>query len=195
METYSSSSSSSNPSMYLTEYSQAENSLKAQPSYHASLHSIRKSQVKPWKKPIAPLPPTPPRVYKVDPVNFRDLVQKLTGPVAEPLQPHPQRLQSIAPPPLDLARPPALFSRDVIAAAAPLQLLPSPAKALTPLSALYQELMADTPLDAKAKKAQDTLTMGSSSSLELNLASPSSWCSFPLLSPGTMASLEQSTVL
>ncbi|XVF61390.1 hypothetical protein PTKIN_Ptkin08bG0125500 [Pterospermum kingtungense] len=53
--------------------------LKVPPPFHASLHSVRKPLAKPWKKPIAPFPPTPTKVYKVDPINFRDLVQKLTG--------------------------------------------------------------------------------------------------------------------
>ncbi|KAE9596710.1 hypothetical protein Lalb_Chr16g0378951 [Lupinus albus] len=39
-------------------------------------HTVRKSQPKAWKKaPVA----SQTKVYKVDPVNFRDLVQKLTG--------------------------------------------------------------------------------------------------------------------
>ncbi|KAK7309141.1 hypothetical protein RJT34_05643 [Clitoria ternatea] len=48
---------------------------------HSSLlHSVRKSQAKPWKKaPVAPPPPTPIRVYQVDAINFRNVVQQLTG--------------------------------------------------------------------------------------------------------------------
>lgn len=155
------------------------------------LHSIRKPQVKPWKKPIAPLPPTPPRVFKVDPVDFRDLVQKLTG-APDQSQPQP-RLQRVAPPPLDLDKMnPALFSRDFSEAAAPLQIISSPVK--TPFSALYQEMMSDT-TDKKLKKVSENIM--ASPSLEFNLFSPSAhgWCSFPLLSPGTLSSLEQSTVL
>ncbi|KAL9378712.1 hypothetical protein Peur_030047 [Populus x canadensis] len=193
MEAYNSSTSlTTSSSMYSKQYSEETKGLKMPQSYHLSLHSIRKPQMKPCKKPIAPLPPTPRRVYKVDPINFRDLVQKLTGapepePVPEPQ--HQPRLQSVAPPPLDLAKP-TLYGRDF--SAVPLQLLPSPAK--TPLSALYQELMSES-LDVKPKKISDSL-MAVSSSLELNL-SPSSraWCSFPLLSPGTLSSLEQGTVL
>ena len=146
--------------------------------------------MKPWKKPIAPFPPTPPRVYKVDPINFRDLVQKLTG--APKKEPEPQpRLQRVAPPPLDLFTP-TLFGTDREIAAVPLQPLPSPAR--TPLSSLYQELMYES-LDAKPKRIPDSI-MAVSSSIELNL-SPSSyaWCSYPLLSPGTLSSLEQGSVL
>ena len=193
MEAYNSSTSlTTSSSPYSKQSSEETKGLKMPQSYHLSLHSIRKPQIKPWKKPIAPLPPTPPRVYKVDPINFRDLVQKLTGapePVPEPQPQHQPRLQSVAPPPLDLAQP-TLFGRDF--SAVPSQLLPSPAK--TPLSALYQELMSES-LDVKPKRISDSL-MAVSSSLELNL-SPSSraWCSFPLLSPGTLSSLEQGTVL
>ncbi|KAJ8765661.1 hypothetical protein K2173_014783 [Erythroxylum novogranatense] len=186
MEAHSSSSnssSSSSSSMYVTEYPREQTK-----SFIPSLHSIRKPMAKPWKKPIAPLPPTPPKVYRVDPVNFRDLVQKLTG------APVSQRLHSVAPPPLDLAGRPALFSREVTSAV-PLQLLkPSPTLS-SPFTALNTDLsMSETVLDAKHKILMDRGV--GSSSCELKL-SPSShgWCSFPLLSPGTLSSLEQSTVL
>ncbi|KAJ6732685.1 hypothetical protein OIU74_004602 [Salix koriyanagi] len=110
MEAYNNSSTSltSSSSMHSKQYSEETKGLKMPQSYHLSLHSIRKPQMKPGKKPIAPLPPTPPRVYKVDPINFRDLVQKLTG-APEPEPQHQPRLQSVAPPPLDLATP-AVFS-------------------------------------------------------------------------------------
>ncbi|KAB5526560.1 hypothetical protein DKX38_020407 [Salix brachista] len=179
--------------MYSKQYPEDTKGLKMPQTYHSSLHSIRKTQMKPWKKPIAPFPPTPPRVYRVDPINFRDLVQKLTGAPKKEPEPEPQpRLQRVAPPPLDLLTP-TLFGTDrEIAEVRPLQLLPSPAH--TPLSAMYQELMSES-LDAKPKRIPDSI-MAVSSSLELNL-SPSSyaWCSYPLLSPGTLSSLEQGTVL
>ncbi|CAL0314370.1 unnamed protein product [Lupinus luteus] len=39
-------------------------------------HSVRKSQAKAWKKaPVA----SQTKVYNVDPMNFRDVVQQLTG--------------------------------------------------------------------------------------------------------------------
>ncbi|OMP01780.1 VQ motif-containing protein [Corchorus olitorius] len=135
---------------------------------------------KPWKKPIAPLPPTPPKVYKVDPINFRDLVQKLTGApefmssstnqsqlealAAAPL-PDQQRLQRVAPPPISVAASP--LSRAEVSA--PLHLV----------SGLdHQKLMTDNGL------------LFTPNSLGLNL-SPSSynWCAFPILSPGTLSSL------
>ncbi|GER30997.1 VQ motif-containing family protein [Striga asiatica] len=86
------------------QYQQAsENGVrKPPPAYHAALHSVRKIPARNiiTKKPIqAPLPPTHPKVYKVDPIDFRDVVQKLTG--AECFQ--PARLREAAPPPLSLS--------------------------------------------------------------------------------------------
>ncbi|KAE8704850.1 putative GTP-binding protein engB [Hibiscus syriacus] len=155
--------------------------LKA--SFHGSLHSVRKPLSKPWKKPIAPFPPTPPKVYTVDPINFRDLVQKLTGSpefmsrAHNPTSttqfevPH-QRLQRVAPPPLHIAASP--LSRAEVSA--PLNMF----------SGLDQ---------SSQNYSNSTMNTFTSNSLGLNL-SPSSynWCAFPILSPGTLASLEQSTV-
>ncbi|GMI67235.1 hypothetical protein like AT2G22880 [Hibiscus trionum] len=151
MEAYSSSSSSS----------ALARGLRDSQSFHASLHSVRKPIGKPGKKPVSPLQPTPPKVYKVDPINFRDLVQKLTGGGHQ--MPSP-RLQRVAqpPPPLQVAPP------------QPLQMV----------SALYQ-----------TKPQNQKFSDASPESLGLNL-SPSSynWCSFPILSPTTLSSLDQSTV-
>ncbi|KAH6796797.1 hypothetical protein C2S52_021351 [Perilla frutescens var. hirtella] len=99
---YSSNSSTRFP---IYHYHQQEiKSGKPRPSFHSVLHSVRKSPAKKYvitKKPIAPLPPTPPKIYKVDPVEFKDVVQKLTG--AAEFQ--PTRLQEVAPPPLSLSPP------------------------------------------------------------------------------------------
>ncbi|KAJ8769344.1 hypothetical protein K2173_002548 [Erythroxylum novogranatense] len=182
MKAHSSSSiyfSSSSSSLHLTEY--PEETAK---SFMSSLHSIRKPQVKPWKKPIAPLPPTPPRVYQVDPVNFRDLVQKLTGPQGS------QRLRNVAPPPLDIAGTVALS--DSVTRAEQLQLVKTSMAKSSPFVALNQDLvLSENVVDYKASGNG----IGSSS-FELK-PSPSSrdWCSFTLLSPGTLSSLEQSTTL
>ncbi|XP_010526718.1 PREDICTED: VQ motif-containing protein 29-like [Tarenaya hassleriana] len=48
-------------------------------NYLESLHSTRKQPTKPWKKPPS-MAPTHPRIYRVEPVDFKELVQKLTGP-------------------------------------------------------------------------------------------------------------------
>ncbi|EOX91740.1 hypothetical protein QUC31_003262 [Theobroma cacao] len=177
MEAYSSYSSSSSTL-------QEARGLKVAQPFHASLHEVRKPLAKPWKKPIAPLPPTPPRVYKVDPINFRDLVQKLTGAPefmsqsqsSSQLQlPHHQRLQRVAPPPLSVASSP--LSRAEVSAQ--LHLLSG----------------FDHSAKTQNQKFLDNAKITSNSSLGLNL-SPSSynWCAFPILSPGTLSSLEQSTV-
>ncbi|KAE8695970.1 VQ motif-containing protein 29 [Hibiscus syriacus] len=153
-------------------------------SFNGSLHSVRKPLSKPWKKPTAPFPPTPPKVYTVDPRNFRDLVQKLTGSPEFMLQTHNltsatqfelphhhhQRLQRVAPPPLHVAASP--LSRVEVSA---------------PLN-----LFSGSQNQSFSNNSMNTIT---SNSLGLNI-SPSSynWCAFPILSPGTLASLEQSTV-
>ncbi|KAK8517456.1 hypothetical protein V6N13_127632 [Hibiscus sabdariffa] len=166
--------------------------LKA-PSFHGSLHSVRKPLSKPWKKPIAPFPPTPPKVYTVDPINFRDLVQKLTGAPEFMSQTHNptstaqfelprhqhqhqhQRLQRVAPPPLHVAASP--LSRTEVSA---------------PLNLFSGLDLTTCQNQSFSNNSMNTIT---SNSLGLNL-SPSSynWCAFPILSPGTLATLEQSTV-
>ncbi|RDX94626.1 hypothetical protein CR513_22964, partial [Mucuna pruriens] len=73
---------------------------------HPLLHSVRKSQAKPWKKsPVAPPAPTPIRVYKVDAINFRCVVQQLTGAPEFKPQLHNQFFQSVTPTPpnIDIA--------------------------------------------------------------------------------------------
>ncbi|KAJ8760637.1 hypothetical protein K2173_015304 [Erythroxylum novogranatense] len=156
----------------------------------SSLHSVRKPQVKPWKLPIAPLPPIRPRVYKVDPANFRDLVQKLTG--ADDPSHSQQRLHNVAPPPLHLERP-VSFGADVPGDLQFHNL--SPAK--ISFSTLNQEVMVEM-MDTKHRKTLDGAIM-QSGLLDFNFSSPSShgWFSFhhQLLSPGTLSCLEQSKVL
>ncbi|KAG4175867.1 hypothetical protein ERO13_A11G213000v2 [Gossypium hirsutum] len=173
--TYSSSSSSSSSAL------QGTGGFKlisqGQHPFHGSLHSVRKPLAKPWKKPIAPLPPTPPRVYRVDPVNFRDLVQKLTGAPQFMSQSHQtpssssaQRLQRIAPSPLKIAA--SSVSEEQVSA--PLDLASG--------------------FDHTKSQNQQFSDNASNSSFGLNL-SPSSynWCNFSILSPGTLSSLDLST--
>ncbi|KAF8017293.1 hypothetical protein BT93_H2472 [Corymbia citriodora subsp. variegata] len=144
--------------------------------FHKSLHSVRKAPAKPWKKPTAPLPPNPTRVYKVEPINFRELVQKLTGaPSRQQLPPPPpaRRLQEAAPPPLELLmqNPVRSDANDYNAAAG---------KATTPLSTVYRELMSES----LEKKSPNKFGDG----FELSL-SPSflGWSTIPMLSPGTLS--------
>ncbi|KAI6695080.1 hypothetical protein NL676_022790 [Syzygium grande] len=72
--------------------------------FHRSFHSVRKAPANLSKKLTAPQPPNPTRVYKVEPINFRELMQKLTG-VPSRLPPPARWLQEAAPPPLELATP------------------------------------------------------------------------------------------
>ncbi|XP_038883814.1 uncharacterized protein LOC120074676 [Benincasa hispida] len=163
---YTSSSSSSSSSFLAKKNEQSEHrAVRREFSSYSNdnnhnLHCIRKPMAKPWKKPaIAPLPPTRPRVYKVDPLNFRDLVQKLTG-LAELRSP---RLQKMAPPPLDISRRPDSGSAAVEA----------------------------TLFKASPPVKLDNEAVDGGSFLELNL-SPfnKNWCSFPALSPETLAILD-----
>jgi len=89
MESYSSSYSSSKSS-YISQNTNIKNEYPTQSKY-SWLHSVRKSPAKTWNKklPIAPMAPTPAKVYKVDPINFKELVQSLTcAPQFIPPQPH-----------------------------------------------------------------------------------------------------------
>uniref|UniRef100_A0A9I9CSF5 VQ domain-containing protein n=1 Tax=Cucumis melo TaxID=3656 RepID=A0A9I9CSF5_CUCME len=162
---YTSSSSSSSSSFLAKKNDQSEHQIvKREFSTYSNnnnnIHCVRKPMAKPWKKPaIAPLPPTRPRVYKVDPINFRGLVQKLTG-LAELRSP---RLQKMAPPPLDISR-----RQDACSAA-----------------------VEDTVFKASPLLKVENEAVDGGGFLELNL-SPfnKNWCSFPALSPETLAILD-----
>ncbi|KAD4888285.1 hypothetical protein E3N88_20358 [Mikania micrantha] len=94
--TSSSSSSSDNP---------RPKSIKpTRPSYIDSLHSVSKSIQKPpvTKHFIAPLPPAPAKVYKVESSKFKEVVRMLTS-TPEFQLPSVRRLKDIAPPPLTLS--------------------------------------------------------------------------------------------
>jgi hypothetical protein len=59
------------------------------------LHSVRKSQSKPSKKaPVMPQPLNAIKVYEVDVMNFRELVQQLTGAPEFKPQQHQQQIVS-----------------------------------------------------------------------------------------------------
>ncbi|KAL6277503.1 hypothetical protein ACE6H2_021104 [Prunus campanulata] len=195
MESHSSSSSSaSSTTTYLSQTMQPTkgsiSNSTSLPYQQSSLHSVRRSLSKPWRKPaVAPLPPTPPRIYKVDPINFKDLVQSLTGPL-ESLE--ARSLQSVAPAPIDVHRNASVLNHVPSSASSPAS------KIISPFSAMYRDLAADT-LELSSTPHHQTVhdSMVDQSYPRLNLQSPSShhWFSFPLLSPGTLSSLEQSTVL
>ncbi|XP_068344108.1 uncharacterized protein [Pyrus communis] len=188
MESYASSSSASTTTTYLSQTKQPTkgsiSTSKQLPNHQSALHSARKSSSKPWKKPaVAPLPPTPPRIYKVDPINFRELVQSLTS---EPEFMETRPLQSVAPPPIDIRVP-----------SVPNHAPSSSPNISSPFSVMYKEL-SDTlelsPMPRQQKVHDNTVD---SSYLRLNLQSPSShhWFSFPMLSPGTLSSIERPEVL
>ncbi|XP_016434410.2 uncharacterized protein LOC107760821 [Nicotiana tabacum] len=133
----SSSNASSSSSIPYSTYPQEVKKNKPLPSYHSSLHGVRRLPLKPMtKQPIAPLPPTRPKIYRVEPVNFKEVVQMLTA--APEFQSRSdsssgsdfgsgsgfgsgssssassRRLQDVAPPPLDLS--PVSLPRNSIAA-------------------------------------------------------------------------------
>ncbi|KAF8410252.1 hypothetical protein HHK36_002777 [Tetracentron sinense] len=162
---------------------------KQKPPLRSSLYSVRKPPAKPWKiKRLAslPPPPPPPKLYRVEPVNFREVVQKLTG--APEFR--SRRLQSVAPPPLNLATP--IIPPEKVVSAVPLQLFCSDPERSS--SSAAGDLQLSEPLETQLQKFSDSSMASSSFGFSL---SPSSytWCSFPLLSPGTLASLDQSTIL
>ncbi|KAI3785153.1 hypothetical protein L1987_44266 [Smallanthus sonchifolius] len=75
----------------------------SRPSYIDSLHSVRKPIHKPITKHfIAPLPPAPAKVYKVESSNFKEVVRMLTS-TSEFKSPSVRRLKDVAPPPLTLS--------------------------------------------------------------------------------------------
>ncbi|XP_070037205.1 uncharacterized protein [Nicotiana tomentosiformis] len=203
----SSSSSSSNS----IPYQQEVKINKALPSYHSSLHGVRRLPLKPMiKQPIAPLPPTPPKIYRVEPVNFKEVVQMLTA--APEFQSvfnnsssdsdsssnnsNSRRLKDVAPPPLDLS--PISLPRNSIAAEWREFLRPSSSSnnRAESISAAYNEstIEAQERSHGTPQNPSDNI-FGSCSPLANFPLSPASfaWCSSILLSPGTLAS--PSTVL
>jgi len=92
MESYSSSYSSSKSSYISKNTKKTNGSMKNEHPFESKyswLHSVRKSPAWNKKAPIAPMARTPIKVYKVDPINFKELVQSLTcAPQFMPPQPH-----------------------------------------------------------------------------------------------------------
>ncbi|KAG6605217.1 hypothetical protein SDJN03_02534, partial [Cucurbita argyrosperma subsp. sororia] len=75
--------------------------------YYSDPDGVHKASSRSPKKAVAPPPPMPPRVYKVEPIEFRDVVQKLTSP-PEYLDP---RLKAMPAPRPNLSNPPPCSSR------------------------------------------------------------------------------------
>lgn len=121
---------------------------------------------------MAPMPPTPPRIYKVDPINFRNLVQKLTG--AAELD-RSRLLQSVAPSPLEAG------STEKSAFGAVVQ---------------YQQDFTPGALEMKQGQKLSAENKEATFSLGTNIfPSSQNWFSFPLFSPGSLSTLEHSKVL
>ncbi|VVB09881.1 unnamed protein product [Arabis nemorensis] len=72
----------SHPYMSQSYLNAQETATRATKNHLTSLHSTRKQpSSKPLKRPItsSPLKPIQSQVYRVEPVNFKELVQRLTG--------------------------------------------------------------------------------------------------------------------
>lgn len=68
------------------------------PAHEAALRAVQKPPAKPWRggSGAAAAVPAPPKVYRVEPRGFRDLVQRLTGAPAR--QQQQQHRQAVAQP-------------------------------------------------------------------------------------------------
>ncbi|KAL4582113.1 hypothetical protein LXL04_006653 [Taraxacum kok-saghyz] len=148
--------------------------------YNNSLHSVRKSLQKPITKHfIAPLPPTPPKVYDVHVADFKDVVRVLTS-SPEFQNPSTRRLKDIAPPPLVISR------------------APKPSSPAIKMSPDFCKLISESPemMDCLGDLSQAglgfSLKPGPHELSESELVSPLgmslspttvSWCSSVLLSP------------
>ncbi|KAL2454498.1 vq domain-containing protein [Abeliophyllum distichum] len=91
MDSYGDDTSLSSSTQFPSYQQQEKKSKQKQfSSFHSALHSVRKPMQK---------PPTGQKIYNVDPVNFKEIVQMLT---AGSYESQPTRLQEVAPPPLSL---------------------------------------------------------------------------------------------
>ncbi|KAK4730846.1 hypothetical protein R3W88_023834 [Solanum pinnatisectum] len=180
MDSYSYAISSSSSNSSSTYPQQLKKNTKL-PSYHSSLHGVRRLPTKPMTKlPIAPLPPTPPKIYRVEPNDFKDVVQMLTS-SPEFQSDSISRSDSssfysrrLAPPPLDLS--PVSLQRNNN-------------------DAQWRECIDLTTYDAQERshvtpRIPSENYFGLCSPLANFPLSPSSfaWCSSILLSPGTLTS-------
>jgi len=169
---YSSSYSSSKSSHISKNTKKTNGSMKYEgpcQSHYSWLHSVRKSPAKTWikKAPIAPMAPTPAKVYKVDPINFKELVQSLTcAPQFIPPQPHHN---------LDLQS-----STDHTTAndSVPSVEVPPPLVSVSTTNSWYQYFQAEY-FGKNSDQDEEVITPGL---LEMNLFSPTSfgnWCFVP----------------
>ncbi|KQK13800.1 uncharacterized protein LOC100844639 [Brachypodium distachyon] len=68
-------------------------------AHEAALRAVQRAPAKPWRGATGAgsLPPAPPKVYRVEPRGFRELVQRLTGSGTAPSMPAQQAMH--VPPP------------------------------------------------------------------------------------------------
>ncbi|XP_010326156.1 uncharacterized protein [Solanum lycopersicum] len=170
------------------------------------------------KLPIAPLPPTPPKIYRVEPNDFKDVVQMLTSsPEFQSVSNNStsssdtgsgsgsgsfnsRRLQDIAPPPLVLSPISLERSNDVNNNSNNNDIASQWREFLRPSSSSNINQVVETCIDSTNNEEQErshvTLRIpsenhfGSCSPLANFPLSPASfaWCSSILLSPGTLTS-------
>ncbi|KAK4710303.1 hypothetical protein R3W88_004816 [Solanum pinnatisectum] len=206
MESYSSkifSSSFSSSSSSFAGHDQHEET-KEKP-YLSSLHRVRCLPSKSInKKPISPSPPIPPKIYRVEVVNFRQVVQMLTA--APEFQSHsnstsiPGHSREVAPPPapLDLS-PTSLSSKSNIGGQWREFLPPSSSVVISNDEVSNESIVEADEKHVGPQIAPNSTTFGACGTTPLGLPqSPSSfvWCSSLPFSPDTLStSMDTSTVL
>ncbi|XP_015957538.1 uncharacterized protein LOC107481744 [Arachis duranensis] len=167
---------STSDSSFSSSKSMVESKRVVKPAYpfqpHSMLHSVKKSQSKPWRNKlhVAPMPPRPVKVYEVDAVNFRELVQQLTG--ARAMEQFMKPPQSVA-----RAETETIFTNSS-----------------NSNFAAEAEVCTNNNNDDDSwysnRGFQDDGLMGRSPPYYSNL-----WCNFPPISPGILSSLESSRIL
>ncbi|CAN4121451.1 unnamed protein product [Withania somnifera] len=137
------------------------------------------------KLPIAPSPPTPPKIYRVEPIIFKEVVQMLTS--------APEFQSDVAPPPLDLS--PVSSQRNNSTNNIATQWLeflrPSNNQVVESINATYNDSINDSQEKSHVTHGIPLEnTIGSFSPLANFPLSPASfaWCSSILFSPGTLTS-------
>ncbi|KAI3785152.1 hypothetical protein L1987_44265 [Smallanthus sonchifolius] len=217
---YSDSSSSSSYEQRRQQQHRKNTIKSSKSSYHTSLHSVRKPL--PIGKPIskhfiAPLPPTPLKIYSVEPSKFKEVVRVLTS-TPEFQYPSARRLKDKAPPPLVISAvpKPSLYPKST-PPAPPLPL--DGGGMMSPLSTflmsqdfcnLLNETMQTSTFTSSTTPGMDFFENLSPKAVahdpsggalmsprELISLSPTSlsWCSSVLFGPGTLSAVSQSPVL
>ncbi|CAN4123658.1 unnamed protein product [Withania somnifera] len=199
MESYSykiySSSFSSSSSSFVGHDQHGE---KKEKPYLSTLHRVRSVPSKSIiKKPIAPAPPIPPKIYRVEAVYFRQVVQMLTA--APEFQSQFSKsapgsgsthLQEVSAP-LDLS--PTSLSSNINIGGRWREFLPPSSTVVIPTDeASYYESTSG----ARERHVNSPIQSGACSPLGFP-QSPSSFvgCSSHFLSPDTLTSMDSSTVL